>query len=125
MPGMVCMGAEMRCSFGAAPCRLVLPPGSSTVFSGVTMAATVKNIGPANIPTFGTCSSPTHPAVMGGAPSGPCKPVITGSWLPPPAPVATVMIGDAVALHEGSVCLCQFGGQISITNGNSIGTEVN
>lgn len=132
MPEMVCIGAQLKCSFGAAPSTLIVPPRHRTT-SGVGMAATIMDNKPVvNIPPFGMCRTQTNPAVAAataaasGTPTpAPCMPVITAPWLPPPAPVAPVLIGGEVALHKGCTCLCTYGGQITINTPNSVGTDVN
>ncbi|WP_433964496.1 DUF4280 domain-containing protein [Tunturiibacter gelidiferens] len=63
MAQLVCMGALLQCSFGAAPGPLSVLP-VNRVLTG-TPAATIIDSAPlVNIPSFGMCSSPSNPVVI-------------------------------------------------------------
>ena len=126
MAELVCTGAQLKCSFGAMPATLIVPPRHRTT-SGVAAAATIMDNKPvANIPPFGMCSAPTNPAVIAASGSpAPCVPSILAPWIPPPGPPPRVTIGGEVALYKGCMCMCQWAGQITITSPNSVKTDVN
>jgi uncharacterized Zn-binding protein involved in type VI secretion len=72
-----------------------------------------------NIMTFGMCMSIANPTVASATAAAlgvltpmPCIPVTTSPWAPGSA---TVMIGGMPALNNTSMCMCNWGGQISIT----------
>jgi hypothetical protein len=118
MAMQVTMGAQMRCSFGAAPAVLVVSPENRTL-SGGKPAATIMDHAPLkNIPTFGMCSSAINPAVatataaaLGVLTPMPCVPATATPWAPG-AP--TVLIGNSPALDNTSKCMCSYGGVITL-----------
>jgi Domain of unknown function (DUF4280) len=113
---VVHMGALVQCSFGLVPASLnVLPTDRVTVED--TPAANITCCTPANIPTFGMCSSLANPevaaataAALGVLTPMPCVPALT-PWVPG-SPTTT--IGGAPALVMGNTCQCVFGGVIQI-----------
>ena len=113
----VCMGALIKCSYGAVPGTLIVLPDNK-VMTG-TAAATVKdNIPMLNILPFGTCSSVMNPmvmaataAAMGALTPMPCIPMTMSPWSPG---ASTVEIGGAKALDSGSKLKCMWGGEIQI-----------
>jgi hypothetical protein len=126
MPQPVVAGAELTCTFGAAPTALVVLPQARVLIEG-RPAATIMDHEPlVNIPTFGLCSSPANPAVaaataaaMGVPTPAPCIPETVAPWLPG-AP--TVLIGASPALTNASVCLCAFGGSVAVAFGGAVRT---
>lgn len=128
MPQPVVAGAQLTCSFGAAPTALVVLP-EARVFIEERPAATIMDHEPlVNIPTFGMCTSAANPAVaaatsaaMGVLTPAPCVPQTEAPWVPG-AP--TVLIGGLPALNNGSVCMCLFGGSISIGFAGAVRTQV-
>jgi hypothetical protein len=114
---LVVGGAMITCTFGAAPASFIPTPG--TVTAGGMPAATIMDFVPIeNIPTFGMCMSPANPevasataAAMGVLTPMPCIPMTETPWTPG-AP--TVTIGELPALTNESVCLCTWGGEVSI-----------
>lgn len=116
----VCMGAELQCTFGMAPTVLaVIPEGSPVLINGLPAATIMDFVPLENIPTFGMCMSLSNPevasataAALGVLTPMPCVPSTVAPWAPG-AP--TVTIGGFPALVEGSMCLCAWGGEISIT----------
>ncbi len=114
---MVVGGAAISCSFGVAPSSLIPTPG--TVMAGDMPACTIMDFVPMdNIPTFGMCITESNPevaaataAALGVLTPMPCVPVTVAPWAPG-AP--HVRVGDMPALTEDSVCMCMWGGEISI-----------
>ncbi|PMS20434.1 DUF4280 domain-containing protein [Trinickia dabaoshanensis] len=128
MPQPVVAGAELTCSFGAAPTALIVLP-KARVFIEQRPAATIMDHLPLiNIPTFGLCTSPANPAVaaataaaMGVLTPAPCVPLTEAPWLPG-AP--TVLIGGVPALDNVSVCVCASGGCINVALAGTVHTVV-
>lgn len=117
MAMQVTMGAQMMCSFGAAPSVLVVSPENRTLSGGVPAATIMDHVPLKNIPTFGMCSSIANPTVatattaaFGALTPMPCVPVTPAPWVPG-AP--TVVIGIFPALDNNCKCLCAWGGVIS------------
>ena len=97
----VCMGANLQCSFGAAPSTLIVN-SQSTVLVASKPAATIMDSKPmGNIPPFGMCSCPSNPATVKPPPvmfaPAPCVPVIPGVWTPGSP---TVLLGGYPALNN-------------------------
>jgi uncharacterized protein DUF4280 len=118
MSFQVTMGAQLACSFGAAPSALTVLPVNRTLSSGVPAANIMDHVPMLNILPFGMCTSLANPTVVAAtaAASGvltpmPCIPVTPSPWVPG-AP--TVMIGPFPALDAVSTCNCVWGGVISI-----------
>jgi hypothetical protein len=118
MAQLVCMGALLQCSFGAAPAPLSVLP-VNRVLTGTPAATITDSIPFVNIPSFGTCSSPSNPVVIAataaalGVPTPmPCVPATVAPWLPG-AP--TVLIGNLPALDDQSRLMCMWAGVIQIT----------
>ncbi len=114
----VCMGALLKCSYGAAPVALMVLPDNG-VMTGTPAANIMDNVPLLNILPFGTCSSMMNPmvaaataAAMGVLTPMPCIPMTTAPW-DPGAP--TVKIGGMPALDSGSKLLCDWGGEIQIS----------
>ena len=113
----VCMGANLQCSFGAAPSTLIVN-SQSTVLVASKPAATIMDSKPmGNIPPFGMCSCPSNPATVKPPPvmfaPAPCVPVIPGVWTPGSP---TVLLGGYPALNNSSKLMCAWGGVISVVN---------
>jgi Domain of unknown function (DUF4280) len=106
----VSTGAELACSFGAAPAVF---SASSENVAATTPAGVITDVEPENIPTFGMCSAPTNPEVIAaqGSPV-PCVPVLT-PWTPGSAGVT---INDVPALDDASECMCCWAGVITVTD---------
>ena len=124
---LVCAGAQLMCSFGAAPSALMVTP-QNKVLRG-TPAANIMDMKPmANIMPFGMCSSMANPTVaaataaaMGVLTPQPCVPVITGPWMPGSA---TVLLAGAPALNHTCKCMCAWAGVIQIVNPGQVKTMV-
>lgn len=128
MAKQVVMGAMMQCSFGMAPCALIVLPTNRVMVGGVPAANIMDHKPIVNIPTFGMCSSLANPAVASATAAAlgvlvpmPCVPATAAPWAPG-AP--TVLIGNMPALNDTSKCICSFGGTISITFAGQVTTEI-
>lgn len=127
MANLVCMGALLQCSFGAAPSSLIVLPANG-VLTG-TPAATIMDHAPiVNVPPFGVCSSMANPTVAAATAAAlgvltpmPCIPVTTAPWAPG-AP--TVLIGNMPALNDQSKLMCNWGGVIQINFAGQATTNV-
>lgn len=111
----VCAGANMMCTFGAAPAALIV--NSQTTVTTSAPIATIMDYKPmANVPTFGMCNSPLNPATKRPPPvlftPAPCVPNTTAPWVPGSP---TVMIGNYPALTNSSQLMCMWGGVITIS----------
>lgn len=111
----VCMGAMMKCSFGAAPSALIVPPKNKVLT--MTPDANIMDHQPiVNIPPFGMCSSLANPTVatatsaaLGVLTPMPCVPNTPSPWVPG-AP--TVLLGNSPSLNNTSKLLCTWLGVI-------------
>jgi hypothetical protein len=127
MANLVCMGAMLQCSFGAAPSSLVVLPANG-VLTG-TPAATIMDHAPmVNILPFGACSSIANPTVAAATTAAlgvltpmPCIPVTPAPWVPG-AP--TVLIGNMPALDDQSKLMCAWAGVIQINFAGQVTTSV-
>jgi hypothetical protein len=114
---LACTGANMMCSFGAAPAVLnVLPV--NRVLAGPPVANIMDNKPVVNVPPFGMCMSPANPMVIAATAAAlgvltpmPCIPMTTAPWVPG---VPTVLIGNMPALDMNSKLMCNWGGVIQI-----------
>lgn len=121
MGQVVTGGAVLQCAFGAAPSTLVVAPANQ-VLNQLPVATIMDNKPMANILPFGTCISPSNPAVAAafGAPQ-PCIPVTAAPWMPGSP---TVLIGSFPALNNSSKCMCNWGGVIQIIFPGQVTIEV-
>ena len=115
----VCNGGLCSCSFGVAPCVLVVTSVTNVMGSSLPMATIMDNK-PANLATFGMCNSMLNPAVsaatsaaLGVLTPQPCSPAILAPWQPGSP---TVLIAGNPALTSTSKAFCSYQGVISITN---------
>ncbi len=120
MGQQVCMGAQMQCSFGNAPCSLVVLPTNRVTTSNMPVANIMDHIPMINILPFGMCSSLANSAVAAATTAAlgvltpmPCIPVIPAPWT---SGNPTVIIGNFPIINNTSQCFCAFGGVISFTN---------
>lgn len=112
--------ALMMCTFGAAPCPLiVLPVARTMVFIGPPAGAILDFVPGLNIATFGMCMSLGNPAVaaattaaLGVLTPQPCMPATAAPWVPP---VVTTMVGTSPAVSVSGKQICMFGGVIAQT----------
>jgi hypothetical protein len=119
MGNHVCMGAMMKCSFGAAPSSLLVLPANCSV-EGVMPSANIMDNKPmVNILPFAMCQSMANPMVIAATAAAlgvmtpmPCIPVTVAPWVPG-AP--TVLLGNMPALNDASKLMCNWGGVIEIS----------
>lgn len=124
MGTLVCTGATMQCSFGTTPASF---SASSTDVTATTAAGVISDVGAANVPPFGLCTSVSNPqvaaattAALGVLTPQPCLPVLT-PWTPGSSE-ATV---DGVpALDDSSTCSCSWGGVISLSDAGQVEVTV-
>jgi hypothetical protein len=128
MPQAVCMGAQLQCTFGAAPGNLVVTPENTTNANNMPAATIMDNIPMKNIMPFGVCSSMSNPQVAAATSAAqgvltpqPCIPVTSAPWILTGQP--KVMIKNKPALLNTGKLMCNWGGQISIVNAGQ--TKVN
>lgn len=114
---LVGMGAICNCSFGAVPCPLSVNSQQSIIGSNIVVATIFDNT-PANLSTFGMCSSMANPAVsaataaaLGVLTPQPCTPMITAPWT---MGSSTVFFQNKPALLQNSKLMCMWGGVIQI-----------
>lgn len=128
MGQLVCMGAMMQCSFGAAPSSLVVLPTNRTLAGGPPAATIMDHAPILNVPPFATCMSPANPmvaaataAALGVLTPMPCIPATAAPWI---VGAPTVMIGSMPALNSTSKLMCNWGGVIQITVPGQFTTQV-
>lgn len=112
----VSTGAEVACSFGAAPSVFA---ASSENVAATTPAGVITDVELENIPPFGMCTAPTNPEVAAATAAAfgtltpvPCVPVLT-PWTPG---AAGVLINGIAALDDASECMCAWAGVITVTS---------
>ena len=126
---LVCMGASLQCSFGAAPSSLIVLPQNRTLTNSVPPAANIMDNKPlVNILPFGTCSSLANPTVAAATSAAagvltpmPCLPATTAPWAPGSP---TVLIGNMPALNQTSKLMCMWAGVIQITSAGQTSVQV-
>jgi hypothetical protein len=120
MAQLVVNGAMLQCTFGLAPGNLVVLPMNRVMASNMP-AANIQDFKPMlNVMPFGMCQSIANPTVSAATAAAqgvltpmPCIPLTTAPWMPGSP---TVMIANQPALNSTCKLLCQWAGQISITN---------
>ncbi len=127
MANLVCMGAMISCSFGAAPGTLVVLP-TNKVLTGMPAATCMDHVPMLNILPFGMCSSPANPmvaaataAALGVLTPMPCIPMTSAPWVPGSP---TVLIANFPALNNSSKLMCTWAGIISISMAGQFTTAV-
>jgi hypothetical protein len=120
MPPLVVTGAMCACTFGVAPSALMVLPTNMVLAGSLPAASVQDNIAMTNIMPFGMCITPSNPqvaaataAALGVLTPQPCIPIITGPWTPG---ATKVQIRGAPALHNACICMCAWGGVVSITS---------
>lgn len=118
MPQLVSLGAVISCSFGTVPMPMIVPPEAPLLATVLPVATILDFIPLENIPSFGLCTSLANPEVAAATAAAfgvltpmPCVPVTTSPWFPG-AP--SVLAAGIPALCTGSMCLCDWLGEISI-----------
>lgn len=115
----VVAGAQLACSFGAAPAALIVLPHARVLIEGRPVANVMDHAPIVNIPTFGLCSAPANPAVaaataaaMGTPTPAPCVPATATPWIPG---VPTVLAGGLPVVSNACLCACAWGGSVTVT----------
>lgn len=128
MAKQVCSGAQLKCSFGAAPAALNVMPGHMGETGGPAAANIMDFVPMTNIPAFGMCRTPSNPAVAAAtaAASGvltpvPCVPVVMAPWAPG---ASMVLIGNMPALNDASKCICSWGGVIEVADPGQVAIDI-
>ena len=118
MGQFVCAGAMLQCTFGMAPGSFMVIDPMRPMVQNKPMANIMDNKPMVNIMPFGMCQSMANPTVasateaaMGVLTPMPCIPVIAAPWAPP----GQVKVANLPALINNAKCMCNWGGQISIT----------
>lgn len=128
MPMQVVNGAQLMCTFGAAPSVLTVLPVNCVMDNSVPAANIMDHVPMMNIMPFGVCMSIANPevasataAALGVLTPMPCIPATSAPWVPG-AP--TVMIANMPALDNTSKCMCNWAGVISILMPGQINTMI-
>lgn len=127
MPLQVCMGAMLKCSFGAAPSSFVVLPVNRTL-TQTPDANIMDHVPLVNIMPFGMCSAPSNPAVIAataaalGTPTpAPCVPATPAPWMPG---AQNVLIANMPALDNTCTLNCIWGGVIQVQNAGQATVEI-
>ncbi|MCY9657666.1 DUF4280 domain-containing protein [Paenibacillus chondroitinus] len=117
MGNLVCGGAMLQCSFGAAPSSLMVLP-ANMVMTAMPIANIMDNKPMVNILPFGMCNSMANPTVAAATAAAfgvltpmPCIPVTAAPWVPGSP---TVLVANMPALNNSSKCMCNWGGVIQV-----------
>lgn len=128
MSKLVCSGAVLQCTFGAAPSSLQVPPAAQVTSSNMPAATIMDNIPNANFMPFGACSSLSNPQVAAATTAAqgvltpqPCQPVTPAPWAPGSP---TVLIGNKAALSDTSTLKCAWQGVIQIKMAGQLSVDV-
>lgn len=108
----------LQCTFGLAPSTFMVVDPTRPLVQNKPMANIMDNKPMVNIMPFGMCQSMANPTVasataaaMGVLTPMPCVPVVMAPW----APGGQVKIAHLPALINNCKCMCNWGGQISVT----------
>lgn len=119
MGAMVTTGAVCMCSFGVAPCSLVVLPENMVTASKLPAANINDHIPFVNVPGFSMCSSIANPAVaaataaaLGVLTPSTCIPTLVSPWV---APSVTTTIRKMPAVLQTSILNCAYGGVITVS----------
>ncbi|MBO4665806.1 MAG: DUF4280 domain-containing protein [Paludibacteraceae bacterium] len=118
MGQFVCAGAMLQCTFGLAPSTFMVVDPTRPMVQNKPIANIMDNKPMVNIMPFGMCQSMANPTVASATAAAlgvltpmPCVPVVVAPWAPP----AQARIANMPALINTGKCMCNWGGQISIT----------
>ncbi len=113
-------GATLKCTMGTSTCSMAVLPANCVQMEGAYAANIMDYIPMTNISAFGSCLTPSNPAVaaataaaLGVLTPQPCMPVTAAPWTPGSA---TVQIGKMPALNNSSTCMCTWGGTITVVD---------
>ena len=120
MSMQVVNGAQLQCTFGAAPSSLVVLPVNREKVANQFAANIMDHVPMVNIMPFGVCTSLANPqvaaataAALGVLTPQPCIPATSSPWTPGSP---TVMLANQPALNDTSICMCNWAGVITIIN---------
>jgi hypothetical protein len=121
--------AALACDMGLDPCALVIVPNPTAVGVPGSSLATIADMLPANIATFGMCTSPANPSVQAATATAsgvltpaPCVPAIVAPWDPPSA---SATIAGVPAFTQEATCQCTWSGTITVTEpGQTVTTSL-
>ncbi len=115
----VLAGAQIMCSFGLAPSSLMVLPDKRVLAENRPVATILDNKPFVNILPFGLCTSLANPitaaqtaAALGVLTPGTCTPVMPAPWVPGSP---TVLVGNQPVLTQPSMCMCAYGGVVTVT----------
>ncbi|MBO4249761.1 MAG: DUF4280 domain-containing protein [Paludibacteraceae bacterium] len=118
MGQFVCAGAMLQCTFGMAPGSFMVIDPLRPKVQNKPIANIMDNKPMVNIMPFGMCQSMANPTVASATAAAlgvltpmPCIPVVMAPWAPP----GQVKISNLPALINNAKCMCNWGGQISVT----------
>jgi hypothetical protein len=128
MPKLVVKGATLSCSMGNAPSQMAVLP-ANMVDGDSAPAANVQDMAPnVNIAPFGACMSMANPQVAAATAAAqgvltpqPCVPMTTAPWTPGST---SVTIAGQPAVSDSCQLVCQWGGQIQVTDAGQADIEV-
>lgn len=128
MPQVTVMTAQLMCTMGMAPSALMVLPVNRTT-CGKQVAANIMDSKPmVNIMPFGMCISPANPVVAAATAAAlgvltpmPCIPATAAPWTPGSP---TVLLGNMPVLNNTCMCMCTWGGQVSIVMPGQMQTSV-
>src|SRR6266851_3317079 len=128
MAEIVCNGAQIVCSMGAAPATLVSGPQDITVKTAVQPVATINDhIPTTNIPTFGLCFSVANPQVAAATAAAqgvltpqPCRPNTASPWVQESLFVKSAGVPALVATAQ---CACMWGGVITVVSPGQLAAQ--
>ncbi len=116
MSFLVCMGANLKCSFGTTPSTLIVLPRK--VLCPMPIANIMDHVPFLNILPFGMCTTLSNPAVASATAAAlgvltpvPCVPVLQSPWIPGSP---KILIQNFPALTSESKLMCMWGGVIQI-----------
>lgn len=118
MGKIVCQGALLQCSFGMAPSTFSVLDPMRPKLMNMAVGNIMDNKPMVNIMPFGMCQSMANPqvaaatsAAMGVLTPMPCIPMIAAPW----TPGGQIKFSNFPALLDNCKCICNWGGQISVT----------
>jgi hypothetical protein len=119
MPLHVVNSATLTCSFGASTSSFVVLPVHKEQIEKQYAANIMDYVSMVNIMPFGMCSSLANPQVaaatalaLGVLTPQPCIPATMSPWTPGSP---TVQLDFQPALDTPSICMCTWGGVITIS----------
>ncbi len=113
---VLCTGANLMCSLGAAPSSLAVLPVNRVMVNGKPAANMMDNKPMVNILPFGMCLSLANPQVIAATVAAlgvltpmPCIPMTTAPWIPASP---QTLIAKMPIINVSATLMCQWGGVI-------------